>query len=401
LVAGELGQSAAVCYHVARDPRDARSYVATSRAIMLVTGTVALLAGVLVSPLLAHRLSALTMAYRVAFTGSVLAFIGTSYTFSLQARDIGRWNLVRMSQPVLALAGIVVLWRLRLLNLNTAVDVLIGSIGVQLGYAYHCCRLRELAPGRAQVRLVRPLVRYGLSQLAAVTPASINMQLDQLVLSQVVPAADQGRYAVAVSITLVPIPLVSAIGNVAFPRLAAQRTVTAQSHRLQLAAVLTSAGLAASILLPAAAVAYWVIPLVYGSGFRGAVPLIWILTPGGISLSCIQVAGDVLRGRNRQKLVAAAEGLAAVFTVVLLIVLLPLTGVAAAAIASTFAYGVAAAVMIGCLWRLPHEADATLASAAIHGRGPARPPGGRERPRRPRQKAKKRKRVRAHRKRKA
>ena len=88
--------------------------------------------------------------------------------------------------------------------------------------------------------LVRPLVTYGLSQFAAITPTSVNLLLDQLVLSQLVPAADLGRYAIAVSITLVPVPLVSAIGNVAFPRLAAQRTVTAQGQRLQLAAVLAA-----------------------------------------------------------------------------------------------------------------------------------------------------------------
>jgi len=70
-------------------------------------------------------------------------------------------------------------------------------------------------------------------------------------------------------------------------------------------------------------------------------------------MAASQVAGDLLRGRDRPGLVAVAQGLAAVFTVVLLVVLLPSTGVAAAAIASSVAYGVGMAVMIRCLWRLP------------------------------------------------
>jgi O-antigen/teichoic acid export membrane protein len=54
--------------------------------------------------------------------------------------------------------------------------------------------------------------------------------------------------------------------------------------------------------------------------------------------------------------VAWAEGLAAVFTVVLLIVLLPLVGVYGAAIASTVSYGIALAVMLRRLSRLPKHA---------------------------------------------
>jgi O-antigen/teichoic acid export membrane protein len=173
------------------------------------------------------------------------------------------------------------------------------------------------------------------------------------VLSQTVPPADLGRYAVAVSLTLLPIPLVSAIGNVAFPRLAAQQTVTGATRRLQRIAVAGSAGLAMGMLVPLALAAYWLVPLVFGARYSGAVPLLWILAPGAVFLACGQVVGDLLRGRNRPIVVAWAQGLAAVFTVALLFALLPLVGVYAAAIASTVAYGVALAVMIRCLWRLP------------------------------------------------
>jgi Na+-driven multidrug efflux pump len=52
-------------------------------------------------------------------------------------------------------------------------------------------------------------------------------------------------------------------------------------------------------------------------------------------------------------LVAIAQGCAAVFTVILLVTLLPEVGVAAAAIASTTAYGIALALMIRWLHRPP------------------------------------------------
>jgi len=353
LMAGGAGQPAAVCFHVARYPRRARGYVATSRAMMLVTGAVALAAGLAVAPVLAHGNPVLAGAYRIAFAGSVIAFVGASYTFSLQAKRTDRWNLVRVSQPVLALVGVILVWRLRLLTLDTAVGVVIVTMAIQLGYSYYWCRRSGLAPGRAEADLIRPLARYGLTQLAAVTPASVNAYLDQLILSQLVPPAELGRYAIAVSATLVPVPLVSAIGNVAFPRLAARRAPAADGRRLPQVAVAASAAMAAAVLLPIAACAYWLIPEVFGPAYRGAVPLLWILTPGGIFLACGQVVGDLLRGLGRPGLVAVAQGLAAVFTVILLVALLPSTGVAAAAIASTVAYGVALGVMLRWLWRPP------------------------------------------------
>jgi O-antigen/teichoic acid export membrane protein len=375
LIAGEMGQSSAVCYYVAHDTGRARDYVATSRSMMLLTGVLAVLVALVVAPVLADGSPSLLRAYQIAFVGSVIAFFGTSYTFALQARSIGDWNKVRLSQPVLGVVAIIVLWQLELLSLTTVVDILIGTTFLQLIYAYYWCRRGQLAPGRARRELVRPLSRYGMMQLAAVAPASINLFLDRLLLSQLVSPADLGRYAVASSVTLVPVPLVSAIGNVAFPRLAAQRLVTEQSHRLQRAAVLASAGVSAAILLPIAASAPWVIPLVFGPAFRGAVPLLWMLTPGGVFLSCSQVVGDLLRGRNRPGFVAISQGLAAIFTVVLLIALLPVAGVAGAAVVSSVAYGVALIAMMQCLWRLPHE-PARPAAAPSSGPSPLRGPAG-------------------------
>ena len=357
LVVGGAGQPAAVCFHVARDPGRARGYVATSRAMMLVTGGIAVAAGFVVAPVLARGHPALADAYRIAFAGSVLAFICASYTFSLQATSTARWNLVRVSQPVLAYRDPSAV-AAPSAHSGYRPGRAIVTMAIQLGYAYYWCRRSELVPGHARVDLVGPLVRYGLAQIAALTPATINGYLDQLVLSQLVPSADLGRYAVAVSITMVPVPLVSAIGNVAFPRLAARKGDSADSRRLQRGAVVISACAATAILLPVAAIAVWLIPEVYGPAYRGAVPLLWILTPGGIFLACGQVVGDLLRGLGQPRLVAIAQGLAAVFTVILLVVLLPSTGVAAAAIASTVSYGVALAVMIRCLWRPPLRSEA-------------------------------------------
>ena len=355
LIVGGMGQSAALCFYVAHDPSHGCDYVATSRAMMLVTGSLALTAGLLLAPMLAHGNPTVTTGYRIAFGAAILAYVGVSYTSALQARDMRRWNVVRVIQPLLSCAAMVTLWRLRILTLNNVLVLLPVTMLLQLIWAYVCCRGVGLAPGRATLSLARPLAAYGAAQIAALAPATLNAQLDQLILSQIVPSADLGRYAIAVSLSLLPLPLVAAIGNVAFPKLAAQRRVTASTHKVQKLAVLGGGAIAAAALVPLAAVAYWMVPLVFGRGYQGAVPLLWILTPGTIFLACSQVAGDLLRGRKRPMLVAWSQGLAALFTVALLLMLLPLVGVYGAPIASTIAYGVALAAMLRCLWRLPTD----------------------------------------------
>jgi O-antigen/teichoic acid export membrane protein len=357
---GQMGLPAALCFYVAKDPKRARDYVATSRAMMLATGMLALMAGFLLTPILSHGNPEAADGYRIAFGISIVTYVGIAYIYALQPHHLLRWNVVRTIQPVLTLLILCLLWVLKLLTLNTALFTLAATLTLQLGWGYWHCRENALAPGHARISLLPPLAAYGIAQIAALTPATLNAELDQLVLSQTVAAAVLGRYAIAVSLTSLPIPLVAAIGNVAFPRLAAQQVVTDATRRMQRNAIVASAGIAAAILIPLAAVAYWLIPFLFGADYRGAVPLLWILTPGAAFLACGQVAGDLLRGRNYPGVVAWAQGLAAIFTVVLLIALLPIIGVYGAAIASTVAYGAALAAMLRSLQHLPrhaHRAD--------------------------------------------
>ena len=323
--------------------------------MMVLTSAVIVSIGVLVAPVLARGSEEVARGYDVGFAGSTLAIIGACYISALQARNMQEWNRARVSQPILFLIMVLVLWRFNLLSLERVLYMMAIALLLQLVWAYMGCRRCGLAPGCADPRLTRPLVGYGLAQMAAITPSTINLQLDQLVLSQTVAAADLGRYAVAASLSLLPLPVVTSIGNVAFPWLAAQRSVTDAALKLQRLAVFGSLGVSVVILVPFAALAHWIVPTVLGSQYDSVIPLIWILTPGSVFISCSQVVGDLLRGRKRPLIVARAQGVAAIFTIVLLIILLPFIGVYGAAIASTIAYGVALLVMLRHLWRLPAE----------------------------------------------
>lgn len=370
IILGDMGQQAALCYYVASDPGNAREHVATSRTIMLTAGIPIIVICLLIAPLLAHGNRSVLVGYRIAFIILFIAFIGASYIIGLQGRDLSRWNRVSLSQPVLSLFAFVLLWRLRWLNLDVALLVLAGTMLAQFAYAYSCCRSVGLAPGNMRISLVRPLAVYGVAQIATAAPTVLNTRLDLLVLSQAVPAADLGRYAVAVSLTAIPLPLCSAIGNVAFPRLAARRSNDTKTDRLQWLAVFGSAVIAIAVLLPLSFAASWLVPTIFGPSYNKAVPIVWVLAPAALFMACGQVTGDLLRGTKRPMVVAKAQTIAAVATLALLVLLLPFIGVYAAAVASTVAYGISLAIMMWALWRSNMGTSRVTASGEISAASP-------------------------------
>ena len=354
LMLGELGLPIALTFYVAKDPSRAHSYVATASAMMLASCALAMVCGLALAPTLGRGQPGLTMAYRIVFICLPVSCIADSYTFALMGRAIALWNRARVSQPLVAIAAVIVLWRLRMLTLDGALLVLLGSLLVQIGWSYWGCRRADLVPGPVSRGLMRPLASYGVTQIAAVAPQAVNAYLDQLVLSVTVPPADLGYYSIAVSITLLPGPLVSAIGYVLLPTLAAGKTDAVRVREIQRKAVLVSLVLASAILIPLALAAPRLVPLVFGPAYRAAVPLVWILAPGGVFLSCGQMVANLLRGLNRQAVVARAEGIAVVFTLVLLAALLPVLGVTGAAIASTVPYGISLLLMLRQLRLTPN-----------------------------------------------
>jgi enterobacterial common antigen flippase len=156
LIVGQFGQPAALCFYVASDPRRARQYVATSRTITVGAGVLVLTTGILLAPVLARGNPGATAGYRIALAAAAAAFLGTSYISSLQARDMHKWNVVRITQPLLSLIAIIGLWLLQLLTLRSALTVLAVTLSLQLAWAYRCCRVSGLVPGRSEVALVRP-----------------------------------------------------------------------------------------------------------------------------------------------------------------------------------------------------------------------------------------------------
>lgn len=372
LVIGGLGQTAATCYFVAHDAPRSRDYVATSRSLMVASGTLVALAGFGSAPTLAHHQPDLTFGYRTIFAVCVAAFVGASYVFALQARSVASWNRIRTVQPVIFVLAMGTLWATGLLAFRTVVLALAASVLLQTGLAYLTCARLGLTRGKTDRWLAGRLLRYGTGQLTATAPSALNTRLDQLVMSVTVPPADLGRYAVAVSLTSLALPVVAALGYVAFPRLAGRRGSDTANARVERASFTGSNLLAGGLMVVLGATAPWLVPAVFGASFRDAVPLVWILAPGGFFLASGQVIGDLLRGRGAPWVVAHAQLAGALVTIVGLSILLPLAGAYGAAVTSTVSYGIVWLWLVvklrqkprGPLTGSPNLADDTLATGS-------------------------------------
>jgi O-antigen/teichoic acid export membrane protein len=153
---------------------------------------------------------------------------------------------------------------------------------------------------------------FARREYASTLATKSNRSVDLLVISLLsVSQGDIGVYSVAASSSAAVAVVGISVGMVAFSR-SAQRS--RDEHVLR--SLMWSGGLltvlvAGSLFLFAPVL----IPLVYGSAFDAAVPLVRVLAFGGAAISMSQITAGVLKGCGRPGTVAIAEGLGAAVTV--------------------------------------------------------------------------------------
>ena len=374
---GDLGLTAATTFHVARDPLRRLDYLATSRVLTALSGLTILLVGLVAAPVLARHDPNLTLGYRLTALTCCATLLGYSCTGALQATTMARWNVVRISQPVIYVVAVAALWATGSLGLTTALGALLVASIAQSTIAYGCCRHQGLTSGRAAVALAKPMTRYGTGELATTAPSLAITRLDQIVLAFTVAPAALGHYAVASSLTNLAVPLVSALGHVAFPRLASADLSQAGSALLRRRSILASGGISIALMAVLGIGAHWFVPIVFGPVFQDSVVLIWLLVPAGVFLPCAKVCADLLRGHGRPLSVAYVQGTSAVAMAVLLAGLVPAFAERGAAIAASAAAAFSFLLMLRTLRRTvdrghdrPHRAAPSRTGQRPRRRGP-------------------------------
>ena len=175
-------------------------------------------------------------------------------------------------------------------------------------------------------------------------------------MAVILPPAALGNYVVAVALSQPPLLLFSALTNAMAPRMLSARSPSEAGRRgirlLGSAAVLGAlAALALFLCIP------FLVRVLFGNAFLGAVPSAQVLAFGSVLQGCNQLAGTLLRMLDRPGIPAICESAGLVVTVALLFLLLPRLGIVGAAIASLVAYASVLALHLMAIRWVVRSAD--------------------------------------------
>lgn len=366
IVLGDVGQSAATTFHVSGSPAKASNFVAAAGRITAWSAAVIGAAAAAWSLLTWGQAEATAVV--LTALSCIATLLGVGQVAALQAIDIRLWNSVRLLQPLLYLGCILALQLADALTVTSALAAMLATLVLKLAVSLNLCRWNQVrgldqGPERSVTGL---MFSFGWRQFLASAPTAVTARIDQVLLSVLVTPAELGNYAVAASLTTLGAPFVAAIGNVAFPKLAARNLTPHAARQLQWRSFWGSAFLAGMLMAALSLSAPWIMEHVFGADYSDAVLLTWLLAPGGVFVAVNQVCADLISAQGQPGLVARAQTIACATTFVLLAVLVPLAGVKGAAVASSLTTGIATALLAVSLKRgtSGHDRDRQVATAA-------------------------------------
>jgi antigen flippase len=330
----EVGIGSSVVYFVSKNHDSRANLVRTAAVMLLPLGISAAILAETVGFSLPASMSSRSSAFMVLPLAILTSFAGASPTSALQSLDLRRWNRIRLGQPAMFLILTVSFSLRTTLTVTLVVNLLSVSLFLQTLWTWYVSNRQHSGHGRLDKEFVLPMLRFGAINMASSAPNALNSRVDQLILAVMVPAAELGQYSVAVSLSILATPLVSAFGYVAFPSLARGERIRDTIKWVTRGSLMLSITICAAT----AAVGPWLVPLVLGPAYDMVVKLLLILAPGAAVVAVNQVLGDVLRGLGRPGIVALCEWAGLVCTVIGLVLLVPRWGAVGAAITSTVTY---------------------------------------------------------------
>jgi O-antigen/teichoic acid export membrane protein len=354
-----LGFIEGMVYVQSRRPDDGARIFGTGLALTAVLGGVGLLAAELLLPLgLAAQSNELIRMARVAILMMlpVMAFYACNALYNAHHRFLAA-AVARVGQPLLMAIGLGALWMLDRMTVGTVLALnavtyavaAIVSIGV-LGRWYGIAR--------PSVELARRSMAFGIRAYGESLGNLVNARLDVMIMPALLAPEDIGLYVVAVSAAGIVMPLFAQLRSVVFS-VAARGERAAGIELVERTLRLSTLGAAVSAVFLAAG-APWLVRLVWGPEFSGAVTSMRILLPGLVCWVGAAILTSGLKAINRPLGTSAAQFGGMIVTAVGLAITLPTIGIVGAAITSSVSY---TTVLVISLWLLAREPEFDVAEA--------------------------------------
>ncbi len=244
-----------------------------------------------------------------------------------------QWGLVAansMISSVLPALAIIVLAVIGYLTVATAAAAsLIGSL---IGSLLLLRVVRGMGRLVFDRRRTAAASRFGVKSWLSTIAAMANLRLDQVLMAGLVPSRQLGLYAVAVTVASVTNGLINAVCNAQYPR------VAEGDHLIVARALRMTTGVVASAALVLALASPWLVPFVFGDGFKDAVPMTIILLAASVPMAGAFLLSAALTAADNPGATMGAEVVALAFTIPTLVVFLPGYGGLLAALVSLVAY---------------------------------------------------------------
>jgi O-antigen/teichoic acid export membrane protein len=288
-------------------------------------------------------------------------FIGTLYGLLVGEE---RWRVIvgaRVLNAALPAAAIVGLSLVGAVTVpHVAIAYLVTTI---VGNAPYLLALRRSRPWKFRRKVSVEALAFGVKSWLATVAITANARLDQLFMAGLVSSTQLGLYALAVTLSSVSSSLVGAVSNAVFPRIAlGEAQLGARACRLSMAMVLVF-----NLLIGASSP--FLVPVVFGADFSGAVPMLLILLVASVCAVGVQILTSIVTAGGDPAATARAQGVGLAITIPGLVFLLPSFGGIGAAWISLASYTASLIIVLRAAvalfdlpfhrFLLPHRSDWT------------------------------------------
>lgn len=250
------------------------------------------------------------------------------------------YNLVLIIQPVITLSLIVAFLLTGFKDIKYVVVAYIFGVlsTVVLSIFYIVSFLRKEESNQDSVQYFRAAMQYGFKSSLSNILAYINYKADIFLVNFLIGTSAAGAYVVAVQLVEKLWLLSHAVSAVLFPRLSQLHSDDESRKALtpvvcRWVFILTLAG---CVLL--GAIAYPLIHILFGDQYSNAVVPLLLLLPGILASSGARIIANDIAARGRPELNTYTAWVVVIVNITGNIILIPVYGLAGAAIATSIAY---------------------------------------------------------------
>jgi O-antigen/teichoic acid export membrane protein len=328
-----LGIPSALIFHTRRNNAARSDLVRAALWMSLLLGSLATAAGILAMPVWLGQYSpfVVRMAQLFMLNTPIAIVIAVARAGCEAQEDFFASSVSLCITPLLSLTALVIIWQtIGLTPVSANVGYVIGGLPA---CAFLLLRLRHRV-GRGSAKLLAPakhLLAYGVRSYGVDLCGTLSLYADQVLVVRLLSPEAMGIYVVALSLSRMLNVVHTAVAAVLFPKVVA--LLPSELFEVTGTAARMSTTLTAACGLVLACLGPIMLPLLYGHEFRNASSTLNILIAEVVLTGATLVLTQAFMALGRPGLVTILQSSGLLFTIPLLLLLVPRLGVLGASLA--------------------------------------------------------------------